>query len=221
LLTDQLGVEANKIIVSPDGVDLDQFNISASQNDCQQKLNLPLDKKIILYTGHLFAWKGVYVLAQASKFLTNDELIVIVGGMEYDQNQVKKYIQENDLKNIILIKHQAPEKIPYYLKAADAVVLPNSGKKKISKLYTSPMKLFEYMAAKKPIVASDLSSIREVLNKNNSILVEPDDPQALALGVKKVMADSESAQILVDQAYNDVQQYSWLKRATKIIEFIK
>jgi len=216
-----LGINKNKIIVCPDGVDLEYFDIKESKEDCRGKLNLSVKRNIILYTGHLFAWKGIYTLVEASKFLTDKELIVVVGGMEYDQNKIKEYIDKNKLKNILLIKHQPPTEIPYYLKAADVVTLPNSGQKKISIHYTSPIKLFEYMAAKKPIVASDLPSIREVLNPANATLVPPDVAYDLAQGIKKVLTDAEFSEMIVTQAFAEVKKYTWQKRAEKILNFIK
>ena len=86
--------------------------------------------------------------------------------------------------------------------------------------HMSPLKLFEYMASKRPIVASDLPSIREILNEESAILVEPGNPKALAEGIKKVLQDEELAKKLAENAHRDVQQYSWEKRAEKILEFM-
>lgn len=221
LIIEKIGIAENKILVSPDGVDINQFALTQNRDDCRRKLNLPLDKNIVIYTGQLFTWKGVYVLAQASKFLTDKELIVLVGGMEYDKIKLEKFILANNLKNIKIIRHQAPTLMPYWLKAANVLVLPNSAKKEISKFYTSPMKLFEYLASGQPIVASDLPSISEILNSHNAILVKPDEPKALALGIKKALSDSILAGIIAKQAFLDAQGYSWPNRARNILNFIK
>ena len=220
-LIEELGIDENKILVSPDGVDIEQFEISNSKTESRKKLNLPIDKKIILYSGHLFDWKGVYVLAEASKFLPKDSLIVFVGGMEYDKNKLKDFINKQGLKNILFIGHQSPKNIPYYLKAADVVVLPNSGQKTISVHYTSPIKMFEYMAAQRPIVASDLPSIREILNPANALLVAPDVASELADGIKKVLADDNLNEMMTSQAFQEVKKYTWHKRAENILNFIK
>src|SRR3989344_8676506 len=143
-----LGVEPSKIFVAPDGVDLEQFDIKKSREECRQELSLPLDKKLVIYTGHLFRWKGVYVLAKASRFLSDDYQIVFVGGMENDRIRLEEFIKKNNLEKITIIKHQPPYLIPLYLKSADVLVLPNSSQEKISRLYTSPIKMFEYMASK-------------------------------------------------------------------------
>jgi glycosyltransferase involved in cell wall biosynthesis len=212
------GMDGNKILVAPDGVDLEKFNLKETQVECRQKLNLPLDKKIVLYTGHLYKWKGVQVLARAAKFLDKDTLIVFVGGTKKDEQDFK--IENKELDNILILGHQPHLKIPYYLKAADVLVLPNSGKKEISQYWTSPMKMFEYMASQGPIVASDLPSIREILNENNAILVQPDNPKALAEGINQALKNPDFSAKISAQAYRDVERYTWLKRAKSIIRFI-
>jgi glycosyltransferase involved in cell wall biosynthesis len=87
--------------------------------------------------------------------------------------------------------------------------------------YMSPLKLFEYMASKRPIVASDLPSIREILNEQNSVLVEPDNPEKLAEGIKRILADNNFAEKISNQAFQDVQQYTWQKRVEQILGFVK
>ena len=75
------GVAGDKILVLADGVDLNQFDIKISREAAREKLGLPLDKKIVLYTGHLYEWKGVSVLLESAKYLP-EALFVFVGGKE-------------------------------------------------------------------------------------------------------------------------------------------
>ena len=115
-----------------------------------------------------------------------------------------------------MVGHRPHGEIPYWLKAADVLVLPNSGKEDISKYWTSPLKMFEYMASGRPIVASDLPSIREVLNGENAILVEPDNPEKLAGGIKAILQNNQLSDRISIKAVLDVQEYSWTKRVQKI-----
>ncbi len=216
-----LGVSPDRIMVAGDGVDLESTNIATSSSEVKKELQLPTDKKIVLYTGHLYSWKGVFTLAEASAALSSDTLIVFVGGTKQDQQKMKDYIQEKKLNNIMVVSHQPPSRIPSYLQTADVLVLPNSATQRISSHYTSPLKLFEYMAARKPIVASALPSIKEVLNDSNAVLVEPDSVQALARGIQYVLDDSTQSQVRAAKAYADVAEYTWHKRALKIINFIQ
>lgn len=217
-ILEEQGIDAGKISVAPDGVDFDEFNLDISKNDARQKLGLPQDKKLIVYTGHLYGWKGAQTLADASQYLPADAVAVFVGGTAED---VGKFRQTNAAKGNVMILGQKPHSLmPYYLKAADVLVLPNSGKEKISQYYTSPLKLFEYMASGVPIVASDLPSLREILNDGNSVLVKPDNAEKLAEGINRVMAGKGAVEI-ARRAFMEVRDYSWDNRAERIINFIK
>ena len=77
------------------------------------------------------------------------------------------------------------------------------------------------MAARRPIVASDLPSIREVLNPANSILVQPDVAYDLAQGIKKALTDAKFSEMIVSRAFEEVKKYTWQKRAEKILSFVR
>jgi len=220
----QDGIDENKILVAPDGVDLKIFNIQYSIFNIRQELALPKDKKIILYNGSLYKWKGVYDLVQITSYelRVTDYVIILVGGMPHDIDRLKKFIKEKKLPEdrIKILGHKPYKHIPAYLAAADVLVLPNSANKDISSLFTSPMKMFEYMAAQRPIVASDLPSIREVLNENNSILVESDNPENLAKGIEQALTNQGLVDSIVSRSFQDIQEYTWGKRVEKIIKFI-
>jgi len=213
------GIPKNKILVAPDGVDLEKFDIKENQEDCRRKLNLPLDKKIVLYTGHLYEWKGATTLAASSVSLDEDTFIIFVGGTKEDIERFKSEIL-NLKSKIWVVGHRPHSEIPYWLKAADVLVLPNSAKEEISKFWTSPIKMFEYMASQRPIISSDLPSIREILNGQNCIFCQPGDAEDLAKKIKQVLNNPTLGEKLAGQAYQDVLQYSWDKRARKILEFI-
>jgi len=76
------------------------------------------------------------------------------------------------------------------------------------------------MAARRPIVASDLPSVREILNEKSAMLVKPDDPEALAEGIQKVLEYGESGHKLAENAFQEARLYTWEKRAEKILEFM-
>lgn len=210
------GIDENKIIVLPDAVDLEKFDLPITKEDARTKLGLPLNKKIALYSGSFYAydWKGADILAEAAKYLP-DVLVVLVGGGECAGKKHELIVES---QNVMLAGRQPYKLIPYYLKAADVLVLPNKAGRAISDKYTSPLKLFEYMAARRPIVASDLPSIREVLNEGNSLLVKPGSSDELAAGIKKVLSDIELESRIAAQSYEDVKPRTWRARAVKILD---
>ena len=212
------GIDEKKILIASDAVDLTEFDLNISKEEAREKLGLPQDKKLIVYTGNFFVpeWKGADILMESAKYVRPDCIFILIGGNEAELERARNQFS---VGNIVLIKRQPHKQIPYYLKAADVLVLPNKKGDVNSEKYTSPMKLFEYMASGRPIVASDLPSIREILSEGNAIFVEASSPKSLAEGIEKTLSDEVIAQKISQQAFEDVQEYSWEKRAKKILDY--
>ncbi|MCE9629054.1 MAG: glycosyltransferase family 4 protein [Candidatus Vogelbacteria bacterium] len=209
---------AKKILVAPDAVDFDKFNLDLTVEEARLKTGLQVERKIIMYTGSVFSWKGIDILYQSAKEFSNDYLFVIIGGRDSWVKEFQVVHPETD--NFKMLGHKEHQEIPVYLKAADVLVLPNSDREEVSRICTSPMKLFEYMAAGRPIVASDLPSIREVLDEDSSVLVEPSDSLDLARGIKLVLSNQKLAESIANQSFKKSRTYSWKARVDKIINFI-
>ncbi|MDE2021763.1 MAG: glycosyltransferase family 4 protein, partial [Patescibacteria group bacterium] len=152
------------------------------------------------------------------KLCDDKTLFVFVGGTENDTKAFReKYAF---VKNIRVIGKRPHAEIPLYLRAADILVLPNSGKEDLSRLYTSPLKLFEYMASGVPIIASDLPSIREILDESLAYFFTPDDHESLSRAINKVFQNYEEAKGKGASARVVAEKYSWEKRARGILDFI-
>ena len=210
------GINKDKILVAADGVDLKDFDIEISKEEAKKKLNLPLDKKIVMYIGLFDKWKGYNILLKASKLFNKETILVMIGGTE---EQVKKLKKE--YPSVVFLGYLPYIDLPINQKATDVLVIPNSGKMAISKYYTSPLKLFAHMASKRPIIASNLPSLREILNENNAILVKSDNSNDLFIGIEQALKNADSSAKISLQAHKDVQEYSWLKRTEHILRFIK
>jgi glycosyltransferase involved in cell wall biosynthesis len=182
-----LGISADRILVAPDGVNLSRYQ-SLTRETARAHLNLPASDKLAVYTGHLYAWKGAGVFAEAVAQV-KELRGLLVGGRQDDVERMRRTVKENGWRNVEVVGHISPNEVPYYQVAADILVLPNSAQAEISRSYTSPLKLFEYMAAERPIIASDLPSLREVLNEDNA-----------------------------HHARRDVEAYSWRARAEQILK---
>ena len=213
------GYSEEKILVAPDAVDIGLFDITTKKDDARRALGFPLDKHLIVYAGRIDEpWKGSEVLYEAMTQLDENYLGVIVGGKPHYVEYFNAL--HPPIENLILCGHQLHDEIPLYLKAADVLVLPNSAKAEISRISTSPMKLFEYMAADRPIVASDLPSLREILNEKNALFVEPDSGTALAQGIRTIIQNPEQGRMLAAQARKDVSTHTWENRAAAIVSHI-
>ncbi|MCK5021969.1 MAG: glycosyltransferase [Candidatus Pacebacteria bacterium] len=213
---DKLRVSRNKVLHQPNVVNIKMFDIKLSKEEARKKLNLPKDKKIIIYTGHLYGWKGTNILADSIEYLDDSFLFIFVGGTKDDiENFKKKYN-----RNVLFVGNKEHGEIPIWQKAADILVLPNTAKEKISKYYTSPMKLFEYMTSQRAIIASDIPSIREVVDDEMVYFVDPDDPLKLSKSIKDLILDVDLQSRISKNAYNHILSQTWDKRAKTITEFI-
>jgi glycosyltransferase involved in cell wall biosynthesis len=216
---------SDNILVAPDGVTVSDFNISVSQAEARKRLGLPHEKKLILYTGYFYAWKGVNALVKAVRYLNENIEIVLVGGYEKDRQQIEKIMDEEEFseierRRVTIIGHRPYAEMPYYQRAADCLVVTGV-KKGDRSMFTSPLKLFEYMASGVPIVASGNVSIKEVLtHQKNAYLVEPENPRALAVAVTAVLSNMRLAERIALQARTDVLKYDWAIRGKKIWDFM-
>jgi glycosyltransferase involved in cell wall biosynthesis len=206
------GVPAERILVAPDAVDLTEFTVQPSR-DVWREYAVDPQKKVVLYTGHFYEWKGAETLAEAAQFLPDSE-VVLMGGVARELADFQKTYTAN---NVYIIGFQPREKMPVLLKSADVLVLPNSGKAKISALYTSPLKLFQYMASGTPIVASDLPSIREILDDSSAYWFTPDDEHSLARQIEHVLSHPDEARSKAVRAREEVKKYTWNARACAIL----
>ncbi len=237
-----LGISEDKILVAPDGVDLEKFSargrsalggkVKSEKFKVREKLGLSKNAKIIMYAGHLYEWKGAKTLLDAAlntKFTPSSSppyqggeregvLFVFVGGTEHEITKFRELARGFD--NILILGHKPPSEMSKYLAVADILVLPTSGKSDIGKKYTSPMKLFEYMAAGRPIVASDLPSIREVLDESTALFFTPDDPLSLRQKIEELLKDEQLQERLADKALTRVKDFAWDGRARKILQFL-
>ncbi len=222
----KVGFRGVNIIVAPDGVDKDflekQEKNPLSIDSARKILALSLNKKIAVYSGSLYRWKGVYTVADVAKRL-NEVLFIFVGGDKRgDEDDFRYYIKKNNITNIKITGYiRSEEVVKTYLASADVLILPNTAEDKTSEKYTSPLKLFLYMASQRPIVASDLPSLREILNQKNSILVEADSAEALSEGIKKILDNSELSDQISKVAFENVKGYTWEKRSEEILKFLK
>ena len=176
----------------------------------------PAPSAIAGYAGHLYPWKGVDVFVRALA-LTPNIRGLIVGGhpREADRERVESLIDTLGLRaRIELTGLVPPGEVMRHLCRATMLVLPNTASA-ISERYTSPLKLFEYLTLGRPIVASDLPSIREVLTPGETaLLVPPGDPRALAAAMNQAAGDPDLAARLGDAALALAPCYTWEARAT-------
>lgn len=172
----------------------------------------------VLYAGQLYPWKGVDVLVEAMAAVP-DARLVIVGGIEgeADTRRVQELVGRHALGGRTELLGLLPQARVADELARSAVVVAPFLRAGMTERHTSPLKIFEAMAAGRPIVATDLPSSREVLREGeNALLVPPGDPAALAAALHRVLSDRELAARLARSAWEEAPRYSWDARARKL-----
>jgi glycosyltransferase involved in cell wall biosynthesis len=174
--------------------------------------------KEIFYIGQLYPLQGVDLLIEAMKHI-EDGRLNIVGGKKEEIETLKA--RAENLKVAERVKFHGfvePAEVKEKMAAADVLVLPSRSQGKMP--YVAHMKLFEYMAAARPIVATNLPSINEfVRDGEEAILVEPDSALSLAEGIRRVLEDDGLAQRLAAGAYGAAARFTWASRARLLADF--
>ncbi len=170
------------------------------------------------YTGHLYPGRGIEIIIACARELPQHDFH-IVGGTDGDIDAWKRQATTNAFFHGFLepaVISQACAKCDVLLMPYQKEILnPHSHLNTVP--WMSPMKLFEYMASRKAIIASDLPVLREVLNERMAILVEPDDPEQWVDAIRRC-EDITYREDLARNAYEALlQHHTWEKRARKVI----
>jgi glycosyltransferase involved in cell wall biosynthesis len=139
--------------------------------------------------------------------------------MEADVKKLRE--RAGGAPNVRIDGFQPPERVALYLAAADLVLVPNRSKPAISAKYTSPLKVFEAMAAGVALIGSDLPSLREILvNERDALLVPPDDAAALARAIERVIGDDGLRRELAQNLHARRAEFTWDARAQRILDWM-
>ncbi len=220
------GLPKDKLVVAHNGVELGRFEDAPSRTKCRENFGLPLDKKIVCYSGNIYEGRGIELLIDVALQL-KDVIFLIVGGLDEDVDRYRRIAQKKGAQNFELTGFVPHKDVSLYLLASDILVMPYTRKMTIkggtqAEQFTSPIKLFEYMAAARPIVATSISSVNEVLEDGvNSVLVEPDSADLLYKGIQKVLEDRDLAEKIAVRAGSDVKKYTWEERVKKLLDINK
>lgn len=221
-LVEKYNLDANDILVAPDGVKSSWLQSQKlSKREIRKKLQIPdTYQKVVVYSGGFSPGKGVEVLIRAAAEFDEKVMFYLLGGAPRTIKEVQQMTKSDQYNNVHFAGFIPPRDVALYQAAADVLILPNTPDYSLRD-YTSPLKLFEYMAAERPIVASDLPVFREVLrHQENCLLVPPGDAHALAEGIRRFFSDSALATRTSHQARAEVEKYTWDNRVRHIIRFL-
>lgn len=167
----------------------------------------------IVYAGSLYGWKGAQDLVMAARWLPGCR-VTLLGGDEKSIAALRGMVSGEGAE-VEFLGHKSHREVQEFLGSACIAVLPNrSGS--VSD-FTSPLKLFEYMAAGCAIVVSDLPVFREVLAEHEAAWFVEGSPESLASAIRDLVQDKEKLRLLGRAMAEKAKQFSWSARATRLI----
>ncbi len=212
------GVHIEQIHFSPDGFDEYEIGSMLSREVARRELGILSPDFLAVYAGHLFVWKGIDGIASAFEKIPPGITVAVVGGNLEDVERVKSIAGVTPRVRFTGHLHRA--EAMRWLAAADAAILSTSGKFGIGRLYTSPLKLFEYLAAGLPVIASDVPSSREILDESVATFYRADDATDFLRALTSLVKRShDERRRMGEMAKEKVKNFTWTKRGEKIKNF--
>lgn len=212
-LTQTFNISPERLRIEQNGVDESALQNVFTKEEARQRLGLP-DSPFALYVGRFYAWKGLEILADAA---TASPLpIYVVGGTQTEYERVTG-------KNGHTLRFMGAKpvtEIPLWLAAADVLLVLGTAHNEDSYRYTSPMKIFEYLAASRPTVASKTPAIKSIASEDIAFWYEPDNARSLAQAIQEAHTSLEvSAKI--QTGYALATEHTWRRRTDRILAFMR
>ncbi|MDP3957977.1 MAG: glycosyltransferase family 4 protein [bacterium] len=204
------------------GVDLRHFR-GVGKAEARRKLGLPLEKKMIAYVGGFKTMgmdKGLSTMIESLKFLPSNVVAFFAGGKENEIKEYRAFAEKERVSGRVLIfGRYEPNHVGILAAAADILVIPYPDQPHFRK-YGFPMKVYEYMAASRPVVYSKLELAEEVIG-DVGYPFAPGDPAALAEAVEYAFLHEKESEERGTKARTKVEAYTWEEKAKRILSLLE
>ncbi|MDQ1276712.1 MAG: hypothetical protein QG610_2290, partial [Euryarchaeota archaeon] len=219
-LMDIYSIPESKIVVINNGANVELF-IPMNKDKVKHDLKLDSSLQYICFVGNLIPWQGVEYLIRAAPLILKEYsrarfLVVGDGVMKKEWMRLADDLSLSD--NFIFTGRVPYETVPMYINASDICVAPFI-KERNSKIGLSALKTYEYLACEKPLVASGIPGVEDLIELSGSgISVTPEDPEELASAIMKLLPD-ESARNLMGNLGRRyiIENHSWNSVAKEVL----
>jgi Glycosyl transferases group 1/Glycosyltransferase Family 4 len=217
------GVAEEKLLVNPNAVDPTRFRPDVDGSEIRQRLGLESSSIVVGFSGTFGNWHGIPALAEALARVcdarSNVRWLLIGDGplRPLVDDAVHAHGLADRVSQPGLVPHAD---MPAYLAACDVLVSPHGRQADGGEFFGSPTKLFEYMAAGRPIVASAVGQIAEVLqHEQSALLVPPEDPGALSAAIVRLVDDA-CLRVRLGKAAREaaVERHTWRQNAERLLD---
>jgi glycosyltransferase involved in cell wall biosynthesis len=214
------GVDTRRILLAPNAVDLASYEQAhrRERSALRRHLRWPEEHSIICYTGQLGPGRNVETLVQAMQYLEEKVNLLLVGGRNSDDvRRLEEFVASNRLsQRVKLIGQQPTQAVIDFQVAADVLVIPYNSTLAHAK-WCSPLKLWEYLASSRPIVAFPIPGLREVLRDDEVVWAKEETAVALAAAIREALTRNPRA---FDEIRARVGDWTWVDRAQRVLSFI-
>lgn len=213
------GVQQKRIIVEPDAVDPELFLQAPTRTDARARLGIPEKAFLCLYVGKFTTMgmpKGVDESIDAVQALQQEGCSLYFMGVGATQDELKQYAKRES-PTVILMGHRPQQELKQFYAAADVVLMPFPWTEHYA-FFMSLLKLFEYLMSGVPIIASDLPSVREIIQESEAWLITPGSVSGLKDAIKAVMDHPALAKDKAQKSRALANRYTWQARAQRIME---
>lgn len=221
-LCEKYGIELpeKNLQIAPNGTELEKYEGLPDSRNARKALGLE-ENFTILYSGHFYRGRGMDLMVGLAQALPQFQFLW-VGGQEKDLEPWKIQLGEMGIRNVIITGFIPNARLPLYQAAGDILLMPyqreisGSSGGNIVKVI-NPMKMFDYMASRRVILASDIPIFHEILNDQNCVFCPPEDMAAWSRTILELAADDEKRNKLADSAFQDAARYTWANRAKQTL----
>jgi len=210
--------------IAPNGTDPQRYANLPSPSEARRQLGLE-ENVTVGFTGHFYRGRGVDLLLEIAINLPQVSFLW-VGGKEEHVKPWREELKNRKINNVTMTGFIPNQQLPLYQAACDILVMPYG--KKISgssggdiARVINPMKMFDYMASGRAIIASEIPVFHEVLSEQTALFCPPDDSQAWGNAIRQLAKNKALREKLAHNASQLSQQYSWAARAGKSLDLIR
>lgn len=210
----RIGWQPRHSAVIPDAFDAEVYR-PQNRNEARVALEFAATTFVIVYAGMTFAHRGLDRLVQAfADAQLPDAQLVFVGGRPAEVAALKEHVALLGIgSRVRFVPPQSQAEVARYLAAADALAIPDT----VTDITASPLKLFEYMAMARPIIAVDLPALREVIDEQAARFVRRGDVMDLTAALIELHADPARRERMGEAAHEQAQDWSYAQRAQRIV----
>lgn len=207
---------AKELQIAPNGTETERYQDLPSPAIAREKLGLT-NRFTVGYTGHFYTGRGMDLLTEIARQLPETNFLW-VGGRDEDILPWQEKLKGHSINNVTITGFIPNNRLPLYQAAADALVMPYG--KKISgssggdiSRVINPMKMFDYLAAGRPIIASDIPVFHEILHESVAIFCQPENPDDWVRTIREVQKDQPLCEKMGILAKKEAEKYTWKNRA--------